>query len=383
MNSKRHLLVIDPTAFTGGSKIATENMLHLLDCKRMRITVLTTDRDSWHWSQLKRVRLFEPKWLSQQEQGIPYLLRHMVIALNLLLTRLRFGRFDIAVGASGPGIDLALYLLKPILGFRLVQLIHGPVAPSRTIGRCLLAADEVHYLKSARTSLLSALSRLTATPHKLTTPHFQVMQNGLPEHAWPSRCQTERPIIFWAASLLKWKGLETLLDALKHLETTARPETHICYIRPKEIPLPVSDAPVVIDAVHWHENPRHLDEIRASSNIFVSTSRNEPFGLSILEAMAAGHCVLIPADDAYWDRTLKNGIDCIKYTPGDAMDLAGKLRSISSDMERVRTLGAAAARMARDYRAQTRYAPIKNTLEGMATAQEAGRAPQADTETTP
>jgi len=285
MRSKRHLLIIDPIAFTSGSKIATENIRRLLDSEQIRITILTADNDSWHWPPLKRVRLFEPKWLSRQEQGIPYFLRHLLIAFRL-------GRLDITVGASGPGVDLALYLLKPVLGFHLVQLIHGPVARSRTIARCLHAANEVHYLKSAGASLISALHTLTPTLHKLelTTPHFQVMQNGLPDHAWPRRCQYEYPVIFWAASLLKWKGLETLLDALRRIESETRPDTHICYIQPQKTPLPISDAPIPIDAVYWHENPTHLDEIRATANIFVSTSHHEPFGLSILEAMAAGRC---------------------------------------------------------------------------------------------
>ncbi len=383
MNPKHHLLVIDPTAFTGGSKIATENILRLLNSKQTRITVLTADQSSWRWPPLNRVRLYQPQWLAQQEQGILYFLRHIIIAFNLLLTCLRFGRFDIAVGASGPGVDLALYLLKPILGFRLIQLIHGPVATSRTIGRCLLAANEVHYLKSTHTSLLSALSRLTATPCKLTAPHFQLMQNGLPDHAWPSHCQTERPVIFWAASLLKWKGLDILLTALKQIKPKARPETHICYIQPKEILLPMNHAPVAIDGVHWYKTPENLDEIRASTNIFVSTSHNEPFGLSILEAMEAGHCVLIPADGAYWDRALKNNINCIKYTPGDAVDLASKLRSISRDMDRLRSLGNAAIRIANNYRAQTQYAPIINALEKTTRTQAAKQTTQANTETVP
>jgi len=381
MSVKHHLLVIDPTAFAGGSKVATENILRLLDREHIQITILTADPDSWRWSRLNRVHLYQPRWLANQEQGIPYFLRHMVIAFQLILTCLRFGRFDIAVGASGPGVDLALYMVKSLLGFRLLQLIHGPIARSRTIGRCLLAADEVHYLKNTRSSLQSALFKFTSTPHKLTPPHFQIMQNGLSEHAWPSRCQTERPVIFWAASLLKWKGLDIMLDALNRIEAGSRPETHICYIEPKEILLPVIRAPVSINAVHWHKNPEHLDEIRASANIFVSTSRNEPFGLSILEAMAAGHCVLIPADDAYWDRTLTNGIDCIKYTPGDAADLAGKLRAVSSDMQRIKNLGAAAARMARHYRAHIRYAPIKNTLDRMINVQGSDHSVQTSTET--
>lgn len=363
MNNRRHLLVIDPIPFVGGSKVATENILQLLDREKIRITVITADMQSWSWPRLQRAKLIEPKWLARREQGPFYFLRHLLIALQLLLLSLRYGKFDIALGASGPGVDLALYLVKPLLGYKIVQLIHGPVARSRTIGRCLLAADQVHYLESSRDSLLCALSTVLPVCTRLEPPHFQTLQNGLPARIWPTPCQTKRPVIFWAASLLKWKGLEVFLDALNCLYDNERPDTHICYIRPKETLLPVSEAPVYIQSVFWHLAPQHLDRIRSNSNIFVSTSKNEPFGLAILEAMAAGHCIVIPEDGAFWDRTLTDGIHCIKYRPNDAPDLAEKLRMLTQDMPRVRSLGAAAARQAEEYRAETRYAGIKHTLE--------------------
>ena len=78
MSSKHHLLVIDPTAYAGGSKVATENILKLLDHKQMRITVLSADQHSWNWPKLKRVRLYQPKWLAQQDRGISYFLRHLL-----------------------------------------------------------------------------------------------------------------------------------------------------------------------------------------------------------------------------------------------------------------------------------------------------------------
>ncbi len=375
MKTKRHLLVIDPTAYAGGSKVATENILRLLNTQHMHITVLTADPDSWHWPELKRCKLYQPKCLSQQEQGIAYFLRHFFIAFNILLIRLRFGKINIALGASGPGVDLALYLVKPIMGFSIVQLVHGPVACSRTIGKCLYAANEVHYLESCSNSLLRALSRArpetlpcsTSSLQKQLPEYFHTMKNGLSEHAWPCRCYNKHPTIFWAASLLKWKGLDTLLNALKRITPKTRPETHICYIQPKETTMPISHAPVDIQGVHWYEAPENLDLLRGCSNIFVSTSHNEPFGLSILEAMAAGHCVLIPDDGAYWDRILKNEINCIKYTANDARDLANKLLWLSHHMERINTIGEAANKVALNYRAHILYADIKDTLEGKTT----------------
>jgi glycosyltransferase involved in cell wall biosynthesis len=361
---KRHLLVLDPTAFRGGSKIATENILRLLNTDETTITVLTSDMQSWKWSRIRRMRMRQPGLLANAETGIPYFLRHAFVLLNLLLARLLHGRVDAVLGASGPGVDLALYMGRPFLGYRLIQLVHGPVANSRTIARCLAKADEVHYLGSSEESILSSLATIGIEPIGLDTmPGFYLMENGLPEHAWPTHSRTTRPVLFWSASLLKWKGLDTLLEALAGIPVEMRPETHLCYIRPRNTRLPVTDAPVPVERVSWHEDPEALDTIRASASLFVSTSRGEPFGLSILEALAAGHCVLIPADGAYWDGVLEDGINCIKYAPADANDLARKILNIAGNMKLAARIGENAAQLALGYRARLKYAVIRNSLQ--------------------
>lgn len=362
MKDKRHLIVIDPTAFSGGSKVATQSILRLLD-KQLRITVLSADKSSWHddTKHIKRVHLIEPKWLAQKEQGLGYFIRHAFIALHLLLVRLRFGAFDLALGASGPGVDLALYLLRPFMKFNIIQLIHGPVAKSRTIARCLKVAHQVYYLQSSNDSLQVALSTLITRQATLPA-HFQIFQNGLCDDKWPSPCQTHTAVIFWAASLLKWKGLDILLETLQKMPEAHRTQAHICYIRPQGVQLSVTNAPVEIAQVYWFESPTNIDAIRASANIFVSTSKNEPFGLSILEAMAAGQCIVIPADGAYWDKILKNNVNCIKYHPNDVSDLEKKITMLSSDMALISRLGAQAAKLALNYRASKQYKNIVDSI---------------------
>ena len=361
---KRHILVIDATPFTGGSKIATENILRQIDDESVRITVLTADPKSWNWERLHTISLLEPRWLAKQVHGLPYFIRHLLITLQVLYARYKKGAFDIAVGVSGPGVDLSLYLAKPLLKFKIIQLIQGDVACSRTIAKCLLAANEVHYLESTQNSLLAAISLISNTTSKQLPQYYQKMQNGIPANTWPQRCQTKRPVIFWAASLLKWKGLDVLLGALSILRVDERNETHICFIRPKDTALEISEAPIRMKSVFWHESPNNLDALRSATNIFVSTSTHEPFGLSILEAMAAGHCIVIPADGAYWDRNLKDGIECIKYQPFNITDLADKLFMLTHNMPIVRRLGDAAAIRAELYRAEICYANIKNSLIG-------------------
>jgi len=340
-------------------------MLALDDKRNTRVTVVTSDPGLWRDNWIQTSPLYEPGFLARKDRGILYFLRHLVIVVSVLYARVRHGKIDIALGASGPGIDLSLYLARKVLSFKIIQLIHGPVATSRTIARALLAANTVFYLESTRESLVKALttqhSRARAL-QLLNETRFKPFANGLPLDNWPTTCNTDEPVIFWAASLLKWKGLETLLFALQSIPAAIRPISHICYIRPQGSNLATSKAPVEIENVTWHESPESLDSIRSQCSIFVSTSQQEPFGLSILEAMAAGHCVLIPADDAYWDRTLVDDTNCIKYAAGDANDLANKLFSLRRDTARIRRLGEAASKIARNYRAKTQYAAIRETL---------------------
>lgn len=102
----------------------------------------------------------------------------------------------------------------------------------------------------------------------------------------------------------------------------------------------------------WHESPGNLDDIRANASIFVSTSRREPFGLSILEALAAGLCVVIPRDGAYWDRTLTDGVSCVGYRSGDPDDLNEKIRYLLENRDVTRRSAKGGQEVAARYRAE-------------------------------
>lgn len=360
-----HILVIDPIAFAGGSKIATNNMLKMLDANINRVTIVTKDPASWPASCLNKSILFEPSFLADKEQGIWYFLRHILIVLSLIWARIKFGRIDIAVGASGPGVDLSLYIAKNLFGYHIVQLIHGPVACSRTIGRALLSANRIFYLESSRHSLVRALKAVQPefkVSDLLSNRKFCHFRNGLPRDQWPAEGTGTTPKIFWAASLLKWKGLKTLIETLKIIPAVTRPDSHICYIRPTAINLELGPSPVVIEGVNWHENPVNLDQIRSECNIFVSTSKSEPFGLSILESMAAGLAIIIPKDGAYWDLQLRDKIDCLKYEAEDPLDLALKIQYLQQNPEVIIKLGSRSKIIAQQYSSDKVYAEIVNCL---------------------
>ncbi|MGL4601128.1 MAG: glycosyltransferase, partial [Plesiomonas sp.] len=165
--------------------------------------------------------------------------------------------------------------------------------------------------------------------------------------------------IFWAASILKWKGLDLLLNVLQQAAVESQKETvwetEICFLRPKDITLPVTQIPRAISNVRWHEEPDNLDQIRSTCTVFISTSKNEPFGLSILEALCVGLCVVIPEDGAYWDQKLEHGVNCLKYQPNNSEALLQCLKQLQQQPALIRELGLAGEQVAAAFRAEVVY----------------------------
>ena len=374
-------LVFDPIPFKGGSKIATSDALNVCRVRDNRFLVMTVDPEFWQSSDfyanhnVQLVRIWPLLGLMKVHHGPLYWLNQLYLLLSLLFTLVCHRGVDKVVGASGPGIDMALYLLQRLVSLEVVQFIHGNVGLSRSIGYCLTRADAVFYLPCARESIKAALEAYLChstnisdsaplAESYLSSAHYQSFVNGLPKSRWPSQCQTQLPVCFWAASLLKWKGLDTLVEAVR-ISARYKPfALNVCFIRPKETCLPVSQAPVNLKHTHWYHDPDNLDQIRSQSSIFISTSRNEPFGLSILEALAAGMCVLIPQDGAYWDQELTHNENCIKYQANDPDSLANALLYATSEQAILDRCSNNARLIANSYRAEFRYQKFAQYLNG-------------------
>ncbi|NRA60338.1 MAG: glycosyltransferase family 4 protein [Psychrobium sp.] len=364
MMTNKHIVVIDAITFAGGSKVATNTILTTIAVPAQRITIITSDPASWD-KKFHIIKLWQPSWLAVKEQGVLYFLRHLIIALHVLFVHIWHGKINVAIGASSPGVDLSLYLAGKIINYRIIQLVHGPVSCSGTIARCLITADSVFYLASSFDSLTQCMTKKLGkknTEHLLRGNRFKPFINGIAKSAWPSQCQYHTPKLLWAASLLKWKGLDFFINTISSMPLAMRPLTHICFIRPKKTAQAVSEAFLVKPKVYWHQQPTDLNTIRASCNIFVSTSQNEPFGLSILEALSAGLCVIIPKDNAYWDQTLCHGVNCIKYQTNDLNDLVEKILSLSGNLQSIRKIGQSGKQLSTYYQASHTYREINNMV---------------------
>jgi len=355
------LVLVDPIPFRGGSKVATEAMLEALSDRMpaMEHHVLTADHGSWPACRHHNLRV--PALLRGRESGIGYLLKQGWQTLMILWLIWRLGEVRGLLAASGPGVDLCCYWAARFAGIPVVQLIHGPVGGSRLSARALWRASQVFYLEAARPSLLALMAHLGQQDIPV---HWQPFINGLREADWPTATSGGTGIL-WAASLLKWKGLETMLAAHQQLAEPRVPLT-VCYLQPRNILQPCSEPRPDLPDTRWHENPGNLDEIRTDSGIFVSTSHQEPFGLSILEAMAAGLCVVIPSDGAWWDRHLVEGVHCFKYQPNDPDDLARVLSELSDAPEAAGEVGNASRLHAMThYHAADAYRGIIDHMAGL------------------
>lgn len=88
--------------------------------------------------------------------------------------------------------------------------------------------------------------------------------------------------------------------------------------------------------------------------VVVPSAWEETFGLSVVEAMAAGVPTIAAAHGAL-PELVRDGRDGVLFRPGDPDDLARMLRSVASDRATCRMLGAAARRGYRD-----RFDPAEN-----------------------
>lgn len=366
MRNTKHILILDSIPYISDSKLATQNILACLTKDNIKLTVLTHDKHAWQAPGRQTQIIYEPLLLTQKSSGIGYYLRHLILFLNMIWVRIKFGKIDLTVGASSPNHDLAIYLYQLLFNNQVMQLIHAPITPSKTAGYCLREADSIFYIGCALDSINLTLKSIDYSADELKGQGTKIKPflNGLPTNNWPSPViDYQQPKLLWAETRLKQEELATLTSALESCSFMTRPETHICYNARKQTQVKNSQTPIEIPNVYWHESPDHLDEIRRHTNIFISTSHKNSFGLATLEAMAAGLCIVIPKDGSYWDHQLIEGKHCIKYLPCNPQDLRHQISAVIKHPQLIEKLGLSAQKIAQHYRANTLYHTIAQTIE--------------------
>ncbi len=327
------ILIYDPVPFKGGSKEVMKTILaELPDC--IEVCVISNDRESWRSSNVHFTPLFSPLCLIKKTTGVLYFIKHFIYLSSLFVNLCKLKRINKIIGLSGPCVDFSLYLLSELININIIQLIQGDIANSRVAAFGLKRAKQVFYLPSTQASILKALQKDNTNSY-IESTKFIPFVNGIKASTIKVKTKNDKIGFFWAASLLKWKRIELFIAAMAKLNALPSHNNKyfasICYIKP------VTDSYFditnvdEINNIQWHADPRDLNDIRANSSVFISTAEHEPFGLSILESMVAGLAIVIPADNAYWDKHLINGYDCLKYTPNDIQSLVHVLTQLINE----------------------------------------------------
>ncbi len=267
-------------------------------------------------------------------------------------------RASVILGNNTPMTNLAAYWAAGSLSIPMIQYIRGTFFPSRLNRWALDQARAIFLVGDEAERLVKGL-------HLKKQPPMMQIKEGLSKNQWPSPRGPEARGWLWASALAAWKGLPMLTSAYEELrsEQGALPPLHICYAGFEGTDGDAGALPdTVPPGVTLRHNPPDLDDIRAGCRAYFHTSlRPEPFGRSILEAMAAGLCPVVPDEGggALLVRHEENGL---VYPARSKEGLKEAMRALLEDPHLADRLGGAAAKSALAYRASQAFGPVIKTL---------------------
>jgi D-inositol-3-phosphate glycosyltransferase len=173
----------------------------------------------------------------------------------------------------------------------------------------------------------------------------------------------DRPRVLTIGRLVPRKGLDTVIEALCHvpdaeLVVAGGPARAELERDPEALRLRrLAHARGVAGRVLFTGRVRHQDmpALIRSADLVVSVPWYEPFGIAAIEAMACGVPVVVSAVGGHLD-TVVDGVTGLHVPPRVPSALAGRLRRLLTDPRLGASLGAAAARRARERYAWSRIA---------------------------
>jgi glycosyltransferase involved in cell wall biosynthesis len=149
--------------------------------------------------------------------------------------------------------------------------------------------------------------------------------------------------LLYAGRLVRWKGVEYLIEALPQLQT---PDVRVWIAGqgPYQPDLEALAARLgVADRIRWLGTvpQEQLPALYRAAAVLVGTSFvNETFGIALAEAQACGRPVVASRFGGF-PEVVEDGVTGLLCTPQDAPDLAAKLDTMLADPERAAAMGAA------------------------------------------
>ncbi len=347
------LLVHDESPGLGGSVTSLGALVPFLERSGWRVAVAALQPEGWEGEGIRPVLL--PR-RGESVAGAAYFAREAARGADLVGACGRL-RPDLLLANNGPTANLSTHLAGRWLGIPVAQYVRGPFPASALAARVLRSSRAVFTVGAGSTAQATAVEGVAP----------EQVDEGLDPLRWPGRRRDDAAGWLWASALVAWKGLPMLLDAYASLGECAPPLTACWAGFPAGHPDAEAPPGAVPPGVTLLRAPPELDAIRARCSVYLHTAlRPEPFGRSLLEAMAAGLCPIVP-DAGTPGMLVRDGENGFVYPAGSRSGLREAMRRAALDPGLCRRLGDQAALDARAFRSDRVFQPVLAALERVRT----------------
>jgi glycosyltransferase involved in cell wall biosynthesis len=183
--------------------------------------------------------------------------------------------------------------------------------------------------------------------------------------------EANRPVILFAAKLIQRKRCGDLVDAVVQLSRSAKlnPAPYLLIVGAGELQaeLEKKAAGAVAGAVRFlgFQNQSELPRFYDLCDVFVLASVDEPWGLAVNEAMAAGRAI-IASDQVGCQRELVlPGVNGFVVKAGDVNGLAASLEAMFADPSLARQMGMESQRIISNYTFSHNVAGLREALAAL------------------
>lgn len=299
-----------------------------------------------------------------------------------------FGHSRDAVGGLGARFTGTVQSVKPISDIRQaliehqIDIVHTNDLKCHVLGGIAARMARRPLVWDVRDILEPGKARnLLVQVARMTKPHIVAMSGAVSQSLAPARCDTTivlgaRPIakfrplspshalrtelklgvedrvVVVIARLTPWKGHKVLLNAFSQV-MRHEPNARLLVIGepaywndsyPDELRQMAEDLRCA-EAVRWLGHREDIPELLALAELLVLPSRDEPFGLVLIEAMAAGKPTIATRSAGPVEITVEGNTGLL-VEHGNVDELAAAIGQLLADPERARKMGEAGRRRA-------------------------------------
>ncbi|MFQ5351155.1 MAG: glycosyltransferase family 4 protein, partial [Thermoanaerobaculia bacterium] len=226
--------------------------------------------------------------------------------------------------------------------------VASPAALSLPIRTAVAAYEQVIGRRILRRScrVIAVSAAVAAHLRRLGADNPAVVHNGVDRDRFAPASRTEDPHVVFVGRLIANKGPDAALAAFGAVQY---PGARLTFVGDGPMRRSLEEAAQRIGPdIRFMGNIGDVAPVLNEADILIRPSQTEGQSLAILEAMAAGVCVL--ATDISAHRELLDGGRCGELAiPGDRMDLAVRLRRLLQDEASRRRIASAARQRAAAY----------------------------------